>query len=38
MGISVKTASTHRSNILRKLEVGSTAELVLYAVRQGLVQ
>lgn len=38
MGISVKTASTHRSNILRKLEVGSTAELVLYAVRHGLVQ
>ncbi|HYP71615.1 MAG TPA: LuxR C-terminal-related transcriptional regulator, partial [Variovorax sp.] len=38
MGISVKTASTHRGNILRKLEVGSTAELVLYAVRHGLVQ
>lgn len=38
MLISVKTVSTHRSNILDKLGVASTAELVLYAVRHGLIQ
>jgi DNA-binding NarL/FixJ family response regulator len=37
MMISVKTVSTHRANILEKLGVSSTAELVLYAVRQGLI-
>lgn len=37
MMISVKTVSTHRSHILEKLGVSSTAELVLYAVRHGLV-
>ena len=37
LGLSVKTVSTHRTNILEKLGVASTAELVLYAVRQGLI-
>lgn len=37
MMISVKTVSTHRTHILEKLGVSSTAELVLYAVRQGLI-
>jgi DNA-binding NarL/FixJ family response regulator len=37
MLISVKTVSTHRTNILAKLGLGSNAELVLYAVRQGLI-
>lgn len=37
MMISVKTVSTHRTNILEKLGVGSTAELVLYSVRNGLI-
>ena len=37
MMISVKTVSTHRTHILEKLSVSSTAELVLYAVRKGLV-
>jgi DNA-binding NarL/FixJ family response regulator len=37
MLISVKTVSTHRANILEKLGVSSTAELVLYAVRQGMI-
>jgi DNA-binding NarL/FixJ family response regulator len=37
MLISVKTVSTHRSHVLEKLGVASTAELVLYAVRQGLI-
>jgi len=37
MLISVKTVSTHRTHVLEKLGVASTAELVLYAVRQGLI-
>jgi DNA-binding NarL/FixJ family response regulator len=37
MMISVKTVSAHRAHILDKLGVSSTAELVLYAVRQGIV-
>lgn len=37
MMISVKTVSSHRVNMLAKLGLGSTAELVLYAVRHGLV-
>ena len=37
MMISVKTVSTHRTNILAKLGVCSNADLVLYAVRQGLI-
>ncbi|HJV59565.1 MAG TPA: response regulator transcription factor [Albitalea sp.] len=37
MMISVKTVSTHRTHVLEKLGVGSTAELVLYAVRQGII-
>ena len=37
MLISVKTVSTHRTNILAKLGLNSNAELVLYAVRQGII-
>ena len=37
MMISVKIVSTHRTHILEKLGIASTAELVLYAVRQGLI-
>ncbi len=37
MLLSVKTISTHRTNLLEKLGVASTAELVLYAVRQGII-
>jgi len=37
MCVSVKTISTHRSRILEKLGVSSNAELVQYAMRQGLV-
>jgi len=37
MLISVKTVSTHRTNLLEKLGVTGTAELVMYAVRNGLV-
>lgn len=37
MALSVKTVSRHRTNLLDRLGVGSTAELVLYAVRHDLV-
>ncbi len=36
--LSVKTAETHRSNIMRKLNLHSVGELVLYAVRNNIVQ
>jgi len=37
LGISLKTAETHRSNILIKLNLHSTVELVLYAVQNDIV-
>jgi DNA-binding NarL/FixJ family response regulator len=37
LGVTVKTTETHRSNILRKLNLHSIAELVLYAVRNEIV-
>lgn len=38
LGISVKTAESHRSRIMQKLDIHETASLVRYAVRRGLVQ
>jgi DNA-binding NarL/FixJ family response regulator len=38
LDLSVKTAETHRSNIMRKLRLHSTSELVLYAIRNRIVQ
>jgi DNA-binding NarL/FixJ family response regulator len=38
LGMSVKTAETHRSNIMRKLNLHSVSQLVLYAVRNNIVQ
>lgn len=38
LGLGFKTADTHRTNIMRKLGLGSLSELVLYAVRNGIVQ
>jgi DNA-binding NarL/FixJ family response regulator len=38
LGVSLKTAETHRSNILLKLNLHSTVELVLYAVRNEIIQ
>jgi len=35
--LSVKTAETHRSNIMRKLNLHSISELVLFAVRNNIV-
>ena len=37
LGISVKTAETHRSRVMDKLEIRDTAGLVRYAIRMGLV-
>lgn len=38
LGISYKTADSHRSRILEKLGVHETASMVRYAVRSGLVE
>jgi len=38
LGISVKTAETHRSNIMRKAGFGSLAELVRYAIRNRIIE
>ncbi|RFC66712.1 DNA-binding response regulator [Mesorhizobium denitrificans] len=37
LGVSPKTIDTHRTNLLRKFEVNSTASLLLAAVRIGLL-
>ena len=38
LGISVKTAETHRSNILRKLGMHSVTELVRFAVKHNMIE
>ena len=38
LGISVKTAESHRSNLMDKLDIHDTAGLVRYAIRQGIIQ
>ena len=38
LGLSVKTAETHRTKIMRKLDIHETAGLVRYAIRRGVVQ
>jgi DNA-binding NarL/FixJ family response regulator len=38
LSLSVKTAETHRTNLMRKLDLHSVAALTLYAVRNGIVQ
>jgi DNA-binding NarL/FixJ family response regulator len=38
LDLSVKTAETHRANIMRKLEIHSVSELVMYAVGNKIVQ
>ena len=37
LGVTLKTVETHRSNIMLKLQLHSTVELVLYAVRNEIV-
>jgi DNA-binding NarL/FixJ family response regulator len=37
LGISPKTAETHRSNMMAKLDLHSMAEIVLFAARNGII-
>jgi two-component system, NarL family, response regulator NreC len=38
LGISVKTADSHRTRIMRKLDIHATAGLVRHAIRLGIIQ
>jgi DNA-binding NarL/FixJ family response regulator len=38
LGLSVKTAETHRANIMRRLNCHSVSELVRYAIRNNIIQ
>lgn len=38
LDISVKTAETHRTNVMRKLDLHSVSELVRYAVRNHIIE
>ncbi|MGC1449984.1 MAG: response regulator transcription factor [Candidatus Sulfotelmatobacter sp.] len=38
LNLSTKTAETHRTNLMRKLDLHSVADLTRYAVRNGIVQ
>jgi DNA-binding NarL/FixJ family response regulator len=38
LNLSVKTAETHRSNVMRKLGIHSVSELVIYAIRNNIIQ
>ncbi|MGB2621822.1 MAG: response regulator transcription factor [Candidatus Acidiferrum sp.] len=38
LGISTKTAESHRTRLMQKLDIHETASLVRYAVRHGIVQ
>ena len=37
LSLSPATVETHRAHILQKLDLHSTAEVVLYAVRRGVI-
>ncbi|MEO0543370.1 MAG: response regulator transcription factor [Pseudomonadota bacterium] len=37
LGVSAKTIDNHRTNLMRKLDVHSVAELLAYALREGLL-
>jgi DNA-binding NarL/FixJ family response regulator len=37
LGLSVKTVEKHRSNLMRKLSLHNTAEVTMYAMKNGLV-
>ncbi|HYW47726.1 MAG TPA: response regulator transcription factor [Bryobacteraceae bacterium] len=38
LNLSLYTVETHRGNILQKLNLHSTAELILYAIRKGVIR
>jgi DNA-binding NarL/FixJ family response regulator len=37
LSLSVKTIETHRCNLMRKLDIHSTVQLILYAIKSGIV-
>jgi DNA-binding NarL/FixJ family response regulator len=37
MDVSVSTVETHRTNLMQKLNLHNTAEVVLYAVRKKII-
>ena len=37
LDVGLSTVETHRSNLMQKLNLHNTAEIVLYAVRKGLI-
>ena len=38
LSLSVKTVDTHRTNLMRKLNLHSVSELVMFAVKNKIVQ
>jgi DNA-binding NarL/FixJ family response regulator len=38
LGVSVKTAMTHRNNVMAKLDLHSRSEVVKYALRKGVIE
>lgn len=38
LNISIRTVETHKSNIMKKLDIDNTAELVKYAIRHNIIQ
>ena len=37
LGISVRTAETHRSNLMNKLDIHLQADLIRYAIKRGII-
>jgi len=37
MGIAVKTVDSHKGNLMRKLDLHSTAAVVIYAIKHKLI-
>jgi two-component system response regulator NreC len=38
LGVSLKTAMTHRANLMTKLDLHSRADLIKFAIRRGIIQ
>ena len=38
LGISVKTAMSHREHIMEKLDLHSRTELIRFAIKQGIIR
>jgi DNA-binding NarL/FixJ family response regulator len=38
LGLSVKTVDAHKFNLMRKLGIHNKAELVMWAIREGVVK